>query len=62
MSTYGNLLAILWPESILDIASLAILVVDLGFMRRASSAARMSVRAGATAMRSVRVRSGIALQ
>ncbi len=43
MSTYGNLLAILWPESILEIASLAILVVDLGFMRRASSAARMSV-------------------
>jgi NADH-quinone oxidoreductase subunit N len=43
MSAYGNLLAILWPESILEIASLAILVVDLGFMRRASREARMRV-------------------
>lgn len=43
MNAYGNLLSILWPESILEIASLAILVADLGFMRRASSAARMRV-------------------
>ncbi len=45
MTAYGNLLGILWPESILEIVSLLVLVADLGFMRRATMAARMRVAA-----------------
>lgn len=40
---YGNLFAITLPESILELVSLLILVVDLGWMRRFSQTARMSV-------------------
>ena len=40
---YGDLLGILSPESILEVVSLLVLVVDLGAMRRAAAEARMRV-------------------
>ena len=42
-AAYGNLFSILWPESILEIVSLVILVVDLGWMRGETTATRMRV-------------------
>ena len=40
---YGDLLGILAPELILEIVSLLILFIDLGFLRRSASEARMRV-------------------
>lgn len=40
---YGDLLGILAPESILEVASLLILFVDLGFLRRAATGVRLRV-------------------
>ena len=39
---YGNLFSISIPETILEVVSLLVLVVDLGWMRRSTQSARMS--------------------
>ena len=40
---YGNLFAITLPETILEIVSLLVLIVDLGWLRKSAQAARMAV-------------------
>jgi NADH-quinone oxidoreductase subunit N len=39
---YGNLFAITLPESILEVVSLLVLVLDLGWLRKSSNATRMA--------------------
>jgi NADH-quinone oxidoreductase subunit N len=39
---YGNLLSITLPETILEVVSLLVLLVDLGWLRKSSQAARMT--------------------
>ncbi len=39
---YGNLFAITLPETILEVVSLLVLVIDLGWLRKSTQAARMS--------------------
>lgn len=39
---YGSLLSITAPETILEVVSLLVLIVDLGFLRKSANSARMS--------------------
>ena len=40
---YGNLFAITLPETILEVASLLVLVIDLGWLRKSAQSMRMAV-------------------